>query len=120
MPRPRRADARAARKRTEPVAARRDRHRPPEASSSRALYMMKLIFDFIKYMRLLWSPMSRLRIVPLDDTVVFPGMPVTVSVDVGSDERVLLVARQQSTYAKVGVVAEVSERVRLAGRKLAV
>jgi ATP-dependent Lon protease len=64
--------------------------------------------------------MNRLRIIPLDDTVVFPGMPVTVSVDVGSDERVLLVPRQQNTYAHVGVVAEVSERVRLAGRGLAV
>ena len=64
--------------------------------------------------------MNRLRIIPLDDTVVFPGMPVTVSVDVGSDDRVLLVPRQQSTYAHVGVVAEVSERVRLAGRGFAV
>src|SRR6476619_7205685 len=64
--------------------------------------------------------MNRLRIIPVDDTVVFPGMPVTLSVDVGSDDRVLLVPRQQTAYAKVGVVAEVSERVRLAGRGLAV
>ena len=40
--------------------------------------------------------MDRLRIIPLDEAVVFPGMPVTVSVDVGSDDRVLLVPRQQS------------------------
>ena len=64
--------------------------------------------------------MNRLRIIPLDDTVVFPGMPVTLPVDVGSDDRVLLVPRQTRPYAKVGVVAEVSERVRLAGRGLAV
>src|SRR5437867_12646693 len=64
--------------------------------------------------------MNRLRIVPADETVVFPGMPVTLSVDVGTDDRVLLVSRRQSTYARVGVVAEVSERVRLAGRGLAV
>src|ERR1700730_15158791 len=64
--------------------------------------------------------MNRLRIIPLDETVVFPGMPVTLPVDVGSDARVLLVPRQQNTYANVGVVAEVSERVRLAGRGLAV
>jgi len=64
--------------------------------------------------------MNRLRIVPLDDTVVFPGMPVTLPVDVGGDERVLLVPRRDHTYAKVGVVAEVSERVRLAGRGFAV
>jgi ATP-dependent Lon protease len=63
--------------------------------------------------------MNRLRIIPLDE-VVFPGMPVTLPVDVGKDERVLLVARHDNTYAKVGVVAEVSERVRLAGRGLAV
>jgi ATP-dependent Lon protease len=64
--------------------------------------------------------MNRLRLIPLDDTVVFPGMPVTLPVDVGGDERVLLVPRQDQRYAKVGIVAEVSERVRLAGRGLAV
>jgi len=64
--------------------------------------------------------MNRLRIIPLDETVVFPGMPVTLSVDVGSDDRVLLVPRRENTYASVGVIAEVSERVRLAGRGFAV
>src|SRR5437773_5490726 len=64
--------------------------------------------------------MIRLRIIPLDEEVVFPGTPVTLSVDVGSDASVLLVPRQDHTYARVGVVAEVSERVRLAGRGLAV
>jgi ATP-dependent Lon protease len=64
--------------------------------------------------------MNRLRIIPLDDTVVFPGMPVTLSVDAGDDARVLLVPRRENTYASVGVVAEVSERVRLAGRGFAV
>src|SRR3954452_23087697 len=64
--------------------------------------------------------MNRLRIIPLDENVVFPGMPVTLSVDVGDDARVLLVPRQHNTYARVGVVADVSERVRLAGRGLAV
>src|ERR1051325_7588750 len=64
--------------------------------------------------------MSRLRILPLDDTVVFPGMPVTLTVDVGSDKQVLLVPRQEHTYAKVGIVAEVSERMKLGGRGVAV
>jgi ATP-dependent Lon protease len=64
--------------------------------------------------------MNRLRIVPLDDAVVFPGMPVTLPVDVGDDERVLLVPRHDGVYATVGVVAEVSERVRMAGRGFAV
>jgi ATP-dependent Lon protease len=64
--------------------------------------------------------MPTLRLVPLDDTVVFPGMPVTLTVDVGRDDQVLLVARHEQTYATVGVVADVSDRVRLAGRGLAV
>jgi ATP-dependent Lon protease len=64
--------------------------------------------------------MNRLRIIPLDDIVAFPGMPVTLTIDVGQDERVLLVPRHNHTYARVGVVAEVSERVRLAGHGLAV
>jgi ATP-dependent Lon protease len=63
--------------------------------------------------------MNRLRIIPLDDTVVFPGMAVTLTVDVGTDARVLLVPRRDNTYANVGVEAEVSERVRL-GRGFAV
>ncbi len=64
--------------------------------------------------------MNRLRMVPLDETVVFPGMPATLSVDVGPDDRVLLVPKQDQSYARVGVVAEVSERVRLAGRGIGI
>jgi ATP-dependent Lon protease len=58
--------------------------------------------------------------IPLDDAVLFPGMPVTLPVDVGADTRVLLVPRHENTYANVGVVAEVSERVRVAGHGFAV
>ena len=64
--------------------------------------------------------MNRLRIIPLDDAVAFPGMPVTLTADVGKDTQVLLVPRHDNTYARVGVVADVSERRRLAGRALAV
>ena len=64
--------------------------------------------------------MNRLRIIPLDDAVVFPGMPVTLSVDVGGDDACSSCPGATIRYAKVGVVAEVSERVRLAGRGLAV
>jgi ATP-dependent Lon protease len=60
--------------------------------------------------------MAALKIVPLDDAVVFPGMPVTLPADDDSDTRVLLIPRQGSGYAKVGVVAEVSERVPRRGR----
>src|SRR4030095_3461748 len=64
--------------------------------------------------------MNRLRIVALEDTVVFPGMPVTLPVDVGVDDRVLLVPKHDQNYAKVGLAAEVSDSVRLAGRGFAV
>ena len=59
--------------------------------------------------------MSTLLLVPLDDIVVFPNMNVTVTVDVGDEERVLLVPRREGEYAKVGTVAEVADRVRLPG-----
>src|SRR5438445_514806 len=59
--------------------------------------------------------MERLRLVPLDDTVVFPSMTVTLPVDVGQDDRVFLVPRHGGDYASVGVVAEVVDRVRLPG-----
>jgi ATP-dependent Lon protease len=64
--------------------------------------------------------MSRLRVIPLDDTVVFPGMPITLTVDIGAEDRVLLVPKHENSYAKVGIVAEVADRVRLAGRGVAV
>ncbi len=59
--------------------------------------------------------MSTLLLVPLDDLVVFPHMNVTVSIDTGDEDRVLLVPRHGGEYAKVGTVAEVGERVRLPG-----
>ncbi len=64
--------------------------------------------------------MTSYRLIPLDDAVVFPGMPVTLSVDPGPDSRVLLVPKRVDAFAKVGVVAEVTERVKLAGRGFAV
>jgi ATP-dependent Lon protease len=63
--------------------------------------------------------MAHLRLVPLDDVVVFPGMPVTLGADVAGDTRVLLIPRHGSGYAKVGVVAEVTERVARGGRAIA-
>jgi ATP-dependent Lon protease len=64
--------------------------------------------------------MSTLLLVPLEDTVVFPNMNVTLTVDVGNDEHVLLVPRHENEYAKVGTVAEVGDRVRLPGGMRAV
>jgi ATP-dependent Lon protease len=59
--------------------------------------------------------LSKLLLVPLDDLVVFPSMDVTLTVDTGGEEHVLLVPRHDGEYAKVGTVAEVGERIRLPG-----
>ena len=59
--------------------------------------------------------MTSLLLVPLEDTVVFPTMDVTLSVDVADEERVLLVPRHESHFAAVGTIAEVTDRVRLPG-----
>ena len=66
------------------------------------------------------STLTDLLLVPLEDTVVFPGMTVTLTVDVGDEDRVLLVPRHDSEYTKVGTVAEVTDRVRLPGGARAV
>jgi ATP-dependent Lon protease len=63
---------------------------------------------------------STLLLVPLDDIVVFPSMSVTLNIEVGDEERVLLVPRHEGEYAKVGTVAEVGETVRLPGGARAV
>src|SRR5262245_49481543 len=63
--------------------------------------------------------MRHLRLIPLDEAVVFPGMSVTLPADAAGEARVLLIPRQGSGYAKVGVVAEVTERAALAGRSVA-
>src|SRR5438067_8653495 len=61
------------------------------------------------------QPQQLLRLIPLDDTVVFPNMGITLTIDVGDDERVVLVPRHESDFLEVGTVAEVSERIRLPG-----
>jgi ATP-dependent Lon protease len=59
--------------------------------------------------------METLLLVPVDDSVVFPHMTVTLAVDVGDESRVVLVPRAGDAFAEVGTVAEVVERVRLPG-----
>src|ERR1700729_2976574 len=59
--------------------------------------------------------MSRLLLVPLDDVVVFPGMSLTLAIDAGDEERVLLVPRHEQNFANVGTVAEITDKVRLPG-----
>ena len=60
--------------------------------------------------------MTPLKLVPIDDVVVFPGMPVTLPAAADGDTRVLLVPRRGGGYAKVGVIAEMSAS---GGRSLA-
>jgi ATP-dependent Lon protease len=61
------------------------------------------------------EPTPRLRLIPLDDTVVFPNMGITLTIDVGDDERVVLVPRHENEFLEVGTIAEVSEQIRLPG-----
>ncbi|MBA3358978.1 MAG: AAA family ATPase, partial [Thermoleophilaceae bacterium] len=59
--------------------------------------------------------MESLLLVPVDDSVVFPNMTVTLAVDVADEERVLIVPRAGEDFASVGTVAEVADHVRLPG-----
>jgi ATP-dependent Lon protease len=61
------------------------------------------------------QPKKLLRLIPLDDTVVFPNMGITLTIDVGEDERVILVPRHENEFLEVGTIAEVTEQIRLPG-----
>jgi ATP-dependent Lon protease len=54
-------------------------------------------------------------LIPLDDTVVFPNMTVTLPLETDGESHVMLVPRHESEYAKVGTVAEITETGRLPG-----
>jgi ATP-dependent Lon protease len=66
------------------------------------------------------KPMETLLLIPVDDSVVYPNMQVTLAVDTGSEERVVLVPRKGEEFSSVGTVAEVVDRVRLPGGARAV
>src|SRR5947209_7641810 len=66
------------------------------------------------------EPRQRLRLIPLDDTVVFPNMGITLTIDVGEDEQVVLVPRHDNEFLEVGTIADVSEKIRLPGGARAV
>src|SRR5947208_12801898 len=61
------------------------------------------------------QPKPLLRLLPLDDTVVFPNMGITLTIDVGEDKRVVLVPRHENEFLEVGTIADVAEQVRLPG-----
>jgi ATP-dependent Lon protease len=59
--------------------------------------------------------LSNLLLIPLEDSVIFPNMSVTLTVEVGEAERVFLVPVRDGEYAGVGTVAEVTGKMRLPG-----
>jgi len=59
--------------------------------------------------------LSDLLLIPLEDSVVFPNMTVTLPVEVGEAERAFLVPVRDGEYAGVGTVAEVTGKMRLPG-----
>ncbi len=59
--------------------------------------------------------MTKLLLISLEDQVVFPNMNLNLAVDVGEEDRVVLVPRHEGAYGKVGTVAQVIERLRLPG-----
>jgi ATP-dependent Lon protease len=61
------------------------------------------------------SSKKTLPLIPLDDVVVFPGMNLTLGIDPGAEEEVLLVPRSGEEFAAVGTVARVDEQMRLPG-----
>ncbi len=64
--------------------------------------------------------MENLILVPLDDSILFPGMTATLAVETGEEERVLLVSRIDGDFASVGTIANVVERMRIPGAGTAV
>jgi ATP-dependent Lon protease len=56
-----------------------------------------------------------MRLIPLDDTVVFPNMGITLTVDVGGDKQVILVPRHENEFLEVGTVVDVEDEIRLPG-----
>ncbi|MBF6619953.1 MAG: AAA family ATPase, partial [Patulibacter sp.] len=58
---------------------------------------------------------NTLLLIPLDDGVVFPTMDVTLPIDPGTEDRVLLVPRIDGEFAAVGTIARVKRKVRLPG-----
>ena len=57
----------------------------------------------------------QLLLVPLDDSILFPGMTATIAADVGDAERVFVLPRPEGEYGRIGTVAEVVEKGRLPG-----
>src|SRR5947208_15331547 len=59
--------------------------------------------------------MENLPLIPIEDSVVFPGMTATLALDVGDAQRVFLVPRHGEEFGSVGIVAQVADRMKIPG-----
>jgi ATP-dependent Lon protease len=59
--------------------------------------------------------MEKLPLIPIEDSVVFPGMTATLALDVGDADRVFLVPRHGDEFGSVGTVAQVADRMKIPG-----
>ncbi len=59
--------------------------------------------------------MENLPLIPIEDSVVFPGMTATLALEVGDAERVFLVPRHGAEFGTVGTVAQVADRMKIPG-----
>src|SRR4051812_38494839 len=59
--------------------------------------------------------MENLPLIPIEDSVVFPGMTATLAIDPGETDRVFLVPRHGAEFGSVGTVAQVADRMKLPG-----
>ena len=57
----------------------------------------------------------QLPLIPLDDSILFPGMTATIAADVGDAERVFVLPRPDGEYGRIGTVANVVETGRRSG-----
>ena len=57
----------------------------------------------------------QLPLIPLDDSILFPGMSATIAAEVGDAERVFVVPRHEGDYGRIGTVAAVIDTGRLPG-----
>ena len=57
----------------------------------------------------------QLLLIPLDDSIIFPGMTVTIAADVGDAQRVFVLPRHEASTRRIGTVAEVVDSGKLPG-----
>ena len=57
----------------------------------------------------------QLLLVPLDDSILFPGMTATIAAEVGDADKIFVLPRPEGEYANIGTIAEVVDTGRLPG-----